>query len=92
MKGSSRLTVTFRLEPDALGSPVEGSISRVDGRWVARSDALGRAGVGLGPTPRAALAAALAPLGPSAISVLLADVALLGPSVDLLRADRARAS
>lgn len=58
-------------------------LRRFGERWVASSGP--RGGIGVGLTPRAALAAAVEPFGAPAARSMLADLALLGPSIELVR-------
>lgn len=55
-------------------------LRQLDGRWLAVADFGGQPEVGIGATPRVALAAALATLGERATAVLMADPQLLGVS------------
>lgn len=75
------VSVNARLASDQLGLDVEIRLRQLDGRWLAVAEFGGEPGVGIGPTPRAALAAALATLGDRAAAVLMADPQLLGLSV-----------
>ena len=66
-----------------LGVEVEIRIRQLNGRWLAVADFDGQPEVGIGPTARAALAAALATLGQRAAAVLMADPQLLSISTAL---------
>lgn len=75
------VSVNARVASDQLGLDVEIRLRQLDGRWLAVAEFGGEPEVGIGPTPRAALAAALATLGDRAAAVLMADPQLLGLSV-----------
>ncbi|CAN5797118.1 hypothetical protein BH24CHL6_BH24CHL6_06680 [soil metagenome] len=61
-------------------------LRRFGERWVAEAGDGGRVGVGL--TPRAALAASVQPLGTVATGQLLSDLCLLGPSIEILKMEQ----
>ena len=63
-----------------LGVEVDIRIRQLNGRWLAVADFEGQPEVGIGPTARAALVAALATLGQRAAAVLMADPQLLSLS------------
>jgi hypothetical protein len=86
MDGQPRLvSVNARLGSEELGLQVEIRIRELDGRWLAVADFGGEPEVGIGATPRTALAAALASLGERAASALMADPQLFGLSVAIAR-------
>lgn len=66
-----------------LGLEVEIRLRQLDGRWLAVADFGGEPEVGIGATPRVALAAAFATLGERAAAALMADPQLFGISVAL---------
>ncbi|HEX7196919.1 MAG TPA: hypothetical protein VF364_08815, partial [Candidatus Limnocylindria bacterium] len=67
------VSVNARLASQELGMDVGIRLRQLDGRWLAVADFGGQPEVGIGATPRAALAAALATLGERATAVLMAD-------------------
>lgn len=75
------VSVNARLSSQELGIEVEIRLRDLEGRWLAVANYGGDPEVGIGATPRAALAAALATLGERATAVLMADPQLLGVSV-----------
>jgi hypothetical protein len=75
------VSVNTRLTSDELGLEVAIRIRQLEGRWLAVADFGGQPEVGIGATPRAALAASLATLGDRAATVLMADPQLFGVSV-----------
>ena len=66
-----------------LGLEVEIRIRQLNGRWLAVADFDGQPEVGIGPTARGALVAALNTLGQRAAAVLMADPQLLSLSTAL---------
>jgi hypothetical protein len=84
--------IQFTITPVAPLPAVEVRMRRFGERWVAQATGAGSPNVGVATTPRAALAAALAPLGEGATRLLLADLSLLEPSVQILETERAAAS
>lgn len=74
------VSVNTRLASEELGLDVEIRLRQLDGRWLAVADFGGQPEVGIGATPRVALAAALATLGERAASTLMADPQLFGVS------------
>ena len=66
-----------------LGLEVEIRIRQLNGRWLAVADFDGQPEVGIGPTARGALVAALNTLGQRAAAVLMADPQLLTISTAL---------
>jgi hypothetical protein len=79
------VSVNARLASEELGLDVEIRIRDLDGRWLAVADFGGEPEVGIGATPRVALAAALATLGERAAATLMADPQLFGVSVRIAR-------
>ena len=77
------VSVTTRLSLPELGLNVEVRLRELDGRWLAVAEFDGDPEVGIGATPRAALAASLVTLGDRAAAALMADPALFGVSVSL---------
>lgn len=75
------VSVTAHLGSLELGVEVEIRLTRLDGRWLAVADFGDEPEVGIGATPRAALAAALSTLGKRATAALMADPGLLAPSL-----------
>ena len=75
------VSVNTRLSAPDLGLDVEIRLRQLDGRWLAVADFGGEPEVGIGATPRTALAAALATLPRRAAAVLMADPQLLGLSL-----------
>jgi hypothetical protein len=79
------VSANARLRPDQLGIEVNIRLRELDGRWLAVADFGGDPEVGIGPTPRAALVAALATLGERAAAVVMADPQLFGLSAAIRR-------
>ena len=77
------VSVNFRLGSAELGLDVAVRLRELDGRWLAVAEFGPEPEVGIGPTPRAALAAALATLGRRTAAALMADPELFGVSVEL---------
>jgi hypothetical protein len=75
------VSVNARLASEELGIDVDIRLRQLDGRWLAVASYGGDPEVGIGATPRAALAAALTTLGERAAAVLMADPQLFGVSV-----------
>ena len=75
------VSVNARLASRELGIDVEIQLRDLEGRWLAVANYGGDPEVGIGATPRAALAAALVTLGERATAVLMADPQLFGVSV-----------
>ena len=75
------VSVNARLASAELDLDVEIRLRQLDGRWLAVAEFGEEPEVGIGATPRAALAAALATLGKRAAAVLMADPQLLGVSL-----------
>ena len=79
------VSVNGSLASAELGIEVDIRLRQLDGRWLAVADFGGEPEVGIGPTPRASLAAALASLGDRAATALMADPQLLGLSLAVLQ-------
>ena len=81
MEPTPRLvSINARLASAELGLDLEIRLRQLDGRWMAVADFGGEPEVGIGRTPRIALAAALATLGERAAAILMADPQLLEES------------
>ncbi len=74
------VSVNARIGSAQLGIEAEIRLRQLDGRWLAVADFGGEPEVGIGATPRAALAASLATLGQRAAAALMADPQLFGLS------------
>lgn len=79
------VSVNTRLVSVDLGLDVEIRLRQLNGRWLAVADFGDEPEVGIGATPRIALAASLATLGERAAATLLADPQLLGASLAIRR-------
>ena len=79
------VSINTRLVSEELGLDLEIRLRQLDGRWLAVADFGGEPEVGIGATPRVALAAALATLGERAAAILMADPQLLGVSAAIAR-------
>jgi hypothetical protein len=77
------VSVNARLSSGDLGIDVAIRLRQLDGRWLAVADFGGDPEVGIGATPRDALAAALGTLGRRATAILMADPQLFGISAAL---------
>ena len=77
------VSVTARLASQELGLEVDVRLRELDGRWLAVAEFDGEPEVGIGATPRAALAASLTTLGNRAAAALMADPALFGVSASI---------
>jgi hypothetical protein len=78
-----QISANSRFMCSDLGLEVEIRIRQLNGRWLAVADFDGQPEVGIGPTARGALVAALATLGQRAAAVLMADPQLLTISTAL---------
>ena len=78
------VSINTRLTSDELGLDLEIRL-RLDGRWLAVADFGGEPEVGIGASPRVALAAALATLGERAAAILMADPQLFAVSAAIAR-------
>ena len=86
MDGAPHLvSVNTRLTSTELGLDVAIRLRQLDGRWLAVADFGGEPEVGIGASPRTALAAALATLGTRAAATLMADPQLFAVSVEMGR-------
>ena len=74
------ISVNARLAVEELGLDVDIRLRQLDGRWIAVADFGGEPEVGIGATPRGALAASLASLGTRAAAAVMADPQLFGLS------------
>jgi hypothetical protein len=79
------VSVNARLASSELGLDVGIRLRQLDGRWLSVADFGGEPEVGIGATPRAALAASLGTLPKRAAAVLMADPQLLGVSLALTK-------
>jgi hypothetical protein len=79
------VSVNTRFSCASLGRDVELRLRELDGRWLAVADFGAAPQVGIGATPRLALAAALTTLGERAAAALMADPQLLGLSAAIRR-------
>ena len=79
------VSANAHLRADQLGIEVDIRMRELDGRWLAVADFGGDPEVGIGPTPRAALVAALATLPERAATALMADPQLFGLSAEIRR-------
>jgi microcystin degradation protein MlrC len=77
------VSVNTRLSAPELGLDVEIRLRQLDGRWLAVAEFGDEPEVGIGGSPRTALAAALGTLPKRAAAVLMADPQLLGVSLAL---------
>lgn len=75
------VSANAHLRADQLGIELDLRLRELDGRWLAVADFGGQPEVGIGPTARAALVAALATLPERAATALMADPQLFGLSV-----------
>ena len=86
MDGPPRLvTINTRLVSEELGLDLEIRLRQLDGRWLAVADFGREPEVGIGATPRVALAAALATLDERAAAILMADPQLFAVSAAITR-------
>lgn len=79
------VSIDTRLASEELGLDLEIRLRQLDGRWLAVADFGGEPEVGIGASPRVALAAALATLGERAAAILMADPQLLSASAAIAR-------
>ena len=84
--GPTLVSVTASIGSKELGVEVDIQLRKLDGRWLAVAQFGAEPEVGIGPTPREALAASLATLGQRTAAALMADPQLLGPSAEVRRA------
>jgi hypothetical protein len=85
MENPRLVSVNARLASDELGIDVEIRLRQLDGRWLSVAAFDGEPEVGIGATPREALAASLATLGERAAATLMADPQLFGVSARIRR-------
>jgi len=79
------VSVNARIGSAQLGLEVEIRLRQLDGRWLAVAAFGSEPEVGIGATPRAALAAALSTLGERTAAALMADPVLFGLSAEIRR-------
>ena len=79
------VSINARLASEELGLDVDIRLRQLDGRWLAVADFGDAPEVGIGATPRVALAAALATLGERTAAVLMADPQLFAVSAAIAR-------
>ena len=77
------VSLNFRLGSADLGLDVAVRLRELNGRWLAVAEFGAEPEVGIGATPRFALAAALATLGERTAATLMADPELFGVSATL---------
>jgi hypothetical protein len=77
------VSINFRLGSADLGLDVAVRLRELNGRWLAVAEFGAEPEVGIGATPRVALAAALATLGERTAATLMADPELFGVSATL---------
>jgi len=77
------VSLNFRLGSADLGLDVAVRLRELNGRWLAVAEFGTEPEVGIGATPRVALAAALATLGERTAATLMADPELFGVSATL---------
>ena len=75
------VSVNARIGSAQLGIQAEVRLRQLNGRWLAVAEFGAEPEVGIGATPRAALAASLATLGDRTAAALMADPQLFGLSV-----------
>ena len=79
------VSINGRIGSADLGIEAGIRLRELDGRWLAVAEFGGAPEVGIGATPREALAASLATLGERAAAALMADPQLFGLSAELRR-------
>ena len=79
------VSVNVRLAAKEIGLDVEIRLRQLGDRWLAVAQIGDDPEVGIGATPRVALAASLATLGDRAVAMLMADPTLLGVSATIRR-------
>ncbi len=77
------ISVNLRIGAPTLDFHVDVRLRNFDRRWLAVAEIGGEQEVGLGSSPREALAASLASLGAAATAVLLADPKLVDVTEDV---------
>lgn len=81
----SLVSINTRLVSEELGLELDIRLRQLDGRWLAVADFGGEPEVGIGASPRVALAAALATFGERAAAILMADPQLFAASAAIGR-------
>lgn len=79
------VSINTRLVSAELGLDVDIRLRQLDGRWLAVAQFGEEPEVGIGASPRVALAAALASLGERAAAILMADPQLFAASAAIGR-------
>jgi hypothetical protein len=85
-QGPTLVSVNASIGSKELGVEVAIRLRQLDGRWLAVAQFGGDPEVGIGASPRAALAASLASLGERTAAALMADPQLFGLSAEIRRA------
>ncbi len=85
-QGPTLVSVNASIGSEELGVEVAIRLRQLDGRWLAVAQFGGDPEVGIGASPRAALAASLATLGERTAGALMADPQLFGLSAEIRRA------
>ena len=85
-QGPTLVSVNASIGSKELGLEVAIRLRQLDGRWLAVAQFGGDPEVGIGASPRAALAASLATLGERTTAALMADPQLFGLSAEIRRA------
>jgi hypothetical protein len=85
-QGPTLVSVNASIGSEELGVEVAIRLRQLDGRWLAVAQFGGDPEVGIGASPRAALAASLATLGERTAAALMADPQLFGLSAEIRRA------
>ena len=86
MKQQPRLvSVNARFAVEELGLDVDIRLRQLDGRWIAVANFGSEPEVGIGATPRDALAASLATLGTRTAAAVMADPQLFSVSAAIRR-------
>jgi hypothetical protein len=80
------VSVNASIGSKELGVEAHIRLRQLDGRWLSVAQFGGDPEVGIGASPRAALAASLATLGERTAAALMADPQLLGISAEIRRA------
>ncbi len=85
-QGPTLVSVNASIGSEELGVEVAVRLRQLDGRWLAVAQFGRDPEVGIGASPRAALAASLATLGERTAAALMADPQLFGLSAEIRRA------
>ena len=85
-QGPTLVSVNASIGSEELGVEVAIRLRQLHGRWLAVAQFGGDPEVGIGASPRAALAASLATLGERTATALMADPQLFGLSAEIRRA------